>query len=697
MKRSLIVLPVTLVLLTAAQAFSQTSYPMLMSLRPVAAQTGSSSEHTINSRYSMYGADQVIVTGEGVSGEIIHPEIKESDKDKPPNLQSIKVRFTVAADAAPGVRDFRIATPRGASTLGQLVIVRGPVVSEAKDNNTSETAQIVEVPATLCGCIEKAEDVDMYKFTATTGDKLSFHVRSMRLQNRIHDLQKHVDPILTLRNAAGVTLAMSDNFFYGDPFFAYQFTLDGEYFLEVRDVRYQGNTYWEYSIEISDRPFLTNVYPLALPLDRQATVTMLGFNLPKDVQATLQTPNEPGPARISVVSGDVVTNPAPTIISDLILVTENEQENNTPEKAMPVTMPVGINGRIESDLDIDCYVFDAKKGERFSIEVLARRHGSALDSHLRVLDISGKQLQLNDDLRVGKRNYADSQIENWTAPADGKYVIEIRDLHLRGGDSYVYFVKLTRAFPYFELFVDTDKTQLTPGTSGVLFVRVVRKNGFTGAVQLSIDGLPANVTAECGRILAEKGTDGCIVVTASSDATAAMANIIVSGSGTIEDGDTERVYATIAQPYQETYQPGGGRGHFPASMHTISVAELNDIRSVELSEYDIILRPGESKKIDVTLSRASGFDKNVSLDVIYKHLNSVYGNSLPEGVTLDAGASKILLTKGASQGHIVLKAESTAKAVEKQQISVMANVSLNFVMKATYCSRPLRITVEVAE
>jgi hypothetical protein len=132
-------------------------------------------------------------------------------------------------------------------------------------------------------------------------------------------------------------------------------------------------------------------------------------------------------------------------------------------------------------------------------------------------------------------------------------------------------------------------------------------------------------------------------------------------------------------------------------MHTISVAELNDIRSVELSEYDIILRPGESKKIDVTLSRASGFDKNVSLDVIYKHLNSVYGNSLPEGVTLDAGASKILLTKGASQGHIVLKAESTAKAVEKQQISVMANVSLNFVMKATYCSRPLRITVEVAE
>ncbi|MFP6676068.1 MAG: hypothetical protein VB878_13380, partial [Pirellulaceae bacterium] len=70
----------TLVLALTTRAASQTSYPMLMSLQPVAAETGVSSEHTITSRYSMYGADQVIVTGEGVLGEIIHPEIKEGEK-----------------------------------------------------------------------------------------------------------------------------------------------------------------------------------------------------------------------------------------------------------------------------------------------------------------------------------------------------------------------------------------------------------------------------------------------------------------------------------------------------------------------------------------------------------------------------------------------------------------------------------------
>ena len=105
------------------------------------------------------------------------------------------------------------------------------------------------------------------------------------------------------------------------------------------------------------------------------------------------------------------------------------------------------------------------------------------------------------------------------------------------------------------------------------------------------------------------------------------------------------------------------------------------------------LKPGESQKIDVTIQRAEGFDKNVTLDVIYKHLNSVYGNSLPEGVTLDGNASKTLLTGKESKGHITLKATDKAQPVERQQVPVMANVSINFVMKTTFSSQPLFVTV----
>jgi hypothetical protein len=65
-------------------ASAQTAYPMLMSLKPVAAQVGQSSEHTLKSRYTMLGAYNVVVTGEGVTGEIIHPEVKEGDKPEKP-------------------------------------------------------------------------------------------------------------------------------------------------------------------------------------------------------------------------------------------------------------------------------------------------------------------------------------------------------------------------------------------------------------------------------------------------------------------------------------------------------------------------------------------------------------------------------------------------------------------------------------
>ena len=87
----------------------------------------------------------------------------------------------------------------------------------------------------------------------------------------------------------------------------------------------------------------------------------------------------------------------------------------------------------------------------------------------------------------------------------------------------------------------------------------------------------------------------------------------------------------------------------------------------------------------------------MTLDVVYKHLGSVYGNSLPPGVTLDGGNSKTLLTAGATEGHITLKAADDAPPVEPQLVPVMANVSINFVMKRTYTGQSLRVRVEAGK
>jgi hypothetical protein len=676
---------------------AQTAYPMLMSVKPIALQAGTTAEALVQSRYTMFGAYQVLVSGEGVAGEVVPPEVQQdNDPAKKPLVDKLKIQLAAAAGALPGVRDIRIATPQGISTVGQVVIVRDPVVQESKANNTPGEAQPIELPAAVCGAIEKAEDIDYFRFRAQAGQKLVFQMRCARLQDRIHDLQTHADPIITLRDASGGTLATADNhIYYADPVLTHRFEKAGEYLLEIRDVRYQGNAYWEYCLEISSRPLAVTAHPLAIAAGPTQSIRPLGYLLADEaVSWDPPTSLAVGAHAIELPLSDGTLNPVPLLVTNLSLEYESHATNDALQSAQPISVPAALCGQIEREADIDYYAFEAKKGEPLSLEIVARRLQSALDSHLRILDDNGKQLALSDDIRLGRRGYTDSAIENWSPPADGKYFIEVRDVNLRGGDLHPYVLKITHSEPSFDLYLDSDKSQVTPGGASALFVRIERRNGFTGEVQLAISRLPSGVVAHCGRILADKGQDGCILLEAASDTGLAIAHVTVTGSAThkMPDGSVRELTAT-AVPYQETYQPGGGRGHWPVSQHAVAVTAPADIRGITLSTYDLRLQPGQSQKIDVTIERAPGFEANVTLDVLMRHLNTTYAGTLPPGVTLNEKETKSLLAGKATQGYLTLTAAKDAPPTDRQQCVVLAHVALNFVMKWTYASRPLTISV----
>jgi Bacterial pre-peptidase C-terminal domain len=679
-------------------------YPMIMAVRPVAVQTGTTSECEFESRYSMYGASQVLVTGAGVVGEVVPPPApKPGEKPLPtPQITKLKVRFKTTADALPGMRDVRLITSQGASTLGQIVVVRDPIIVEAPNNDTMKTAQAITLPAAVCGALEVKEDVDFFKFHVAAGTALTFHMYCHRLADRIHDLQIIADPILIVRDGNGTELASNDNYYAADPLLHYKFARAGEYFLEVRDVRYAGFQHWTYCIEINDRPFVTHALPLRATPGTTTKLRLVGFNLPTESTAELTLPaDEPeGLQRYVLDLGkNQKTNPVAVVVSKLPEVREAPGDNDTPAKAQAIPVPCGVSGCMDAPGDVDCYAFEAKKGESFTFDVIAQRHGSHLDSLLRILGPKGELLIENDDHAERKSGYsgfnqtADSRIESWLAPADGRYVVQIRDVHQRGGPTFGYFLQVTRSRPTFVMDTDTDKTCLAPGTAGVIHLRLTRKEGFAGEVQLGVEGLPAGVKATCGRILAS-GTDGCIVLQTAAGATPAAANVRIYGTSTIPGPDGKPVALTVnARPLQEFYNPGGGRNHFPVQMQTVSIGDPLDLEAVTISPATLTLKPGESKKVEVTVQRRPGFKANLSLDVIYQHLDFVYNNSLPPGVTIDSSASQTLLTGEQTKGWITLKAAPDAKPVENQQVAVMAHVSINFAIKFTYSSEPLLITV----
>jgi hypothetical protein len=676
---------------------AQTSYPMLMCARPVAVQIGQTTECEVLARYSLYRAYKVFVSGEGVTASVDAPKTLKPGETKP-QVGTLKVLFQVAADALPGVRDVRIATPQGASTLGQIVLVRDPIVREAANNDTLQTAQVIPLPATVCGAIEKREDVDFYKFKVTAGTALTFHVRCQRLENRIHDLQEHADPILTLRNSAGSVLASNDNYFFGDPLLHHRFTTDGEYYLEIRDTRYGGNPFWQYCIEINHRPFVISVNPLRVTPGRTERLRLIGYNLPAEPFASLTLPADTpeGPLWTTLPLGNDKSNAVPLVVSRLPIQASTVRERQSPplpdgrgSNAPLVPVPCGISGCIAQEDQADTYSFEAKAGERFTMAVFARSYQSDLDSLLRIVNDKGQTLIENDDAR-DRYVHADSRIENWAAPAAGRYTIEVRDLHGRGGEKFVYFLSIVRSEPEFELEIDSDKTLLAPGLASAIFVRTMRKNGFTGEIQLGVEGLPPGMTAHCGRILAD-GKDGCIIVRAAPEAKQTAVNLRIFGTAPRPDGKG-KLEAT-ARPLQEIYMPGGGRYHYPADMHTLSIGDPLDVLSVSINPTSITLKPGESKRVEVVIRRSPGFKGNVTLDTVYQHLSTIYGSSMPPGMRIDDKASQTLLTGEQSKAYLTFQAAPDAKPVEKQLVPIMAHVSINFVMKWTFCGEPFFITI----
>ncbi|HWB00067.1 MAG TPA: hypothetical protein VG713_16350 [Pirellulales bacterium] len=664
-------------------------YPMINGCQPMAAQIGTTSEHTIDARYGLGGAFEVLVSGAGVTGEVI--DNKDKAKADSTFYTKAKLRFAVADDALPGVRDFRVATPQGASTLGQLVIVRDRVVAERAKNDTVATAEVVDVPAAICGTIEKAEDVDFYKFHAVRGMSLVFQVNSARCEDRIHDMQTHVDPILTLRNSQGTVVAMSDNFFRADPLLVHKFDSDGDYFLEIRDVRYQGSPYWQYVIQVHDRPLVTNVMPMALTPGKQRRVEMIGFNLPEKREIEIAVPAElaEGPRWLDLPLKNQPADPVPVVISRLPLV-EASGKNLSREAAQSVTAPVGINGRIANDNQMHYFAFDAKKGERFNLTVVARSHESALDPVLSIYNEKGSRLVENDDHSMHRLTNPDAKLVDWSAPADGRYTVELRDLQWQGGPQFVYFLSIEPSEPGFDLEIDGDKAIAGPGGSAVAFVRAYRRGGFTGEIQLSAGGIPDGVVAHCGRILAGE-SDGCIVFDVPEAMKPMATNLRITGTATDASGKTLTV---VGRPWQETYIPGGSRGLWPAEMFTFDVAGPLDITAVSIKPTEITLKPGESKKVEVTIVRAKNFKKNVILDCAYRHgTGGASASPLPTGVTVDDKKSKLQLTGGATSGYLTITAGKDAKPVDKQQVTVLAGVAINFVMKMTYCSQPLTVTI----
>jgi hypothetical protein len=127
---------------TSANCLGQTSYPMITHVIPVAVQRGKTTEVSVEGQMDFSGVYKALFEGTGLSATVVTPPppAKDARKSQP---RSVKLQIQVDPDAAPGVREFRVASSLGVSSTGQLLVVDDPVVQ----STTSRSMPIPSSPS----------------------------------------------------------------------------------------------------------------------------------------------------------------------------------------------------------------------------------------------------------------------------------------------------------------------------------------------------------------------------------------------------------------------------------------------------------------------------------------------------------------------------------------------------------------------
>jgi hypothetical protein len=448
------------------------------------------------------------------AAEITHWMTVQQRRDRlqpAPQLGELaRISIKVAANAAAGMRELRLAGPQGLSNPLRFEIGTLKETLELEPNEPQADGDgMVAVPCTFNGQIQ-AGDVDVLRFHAKRGRTLVVKGRARALIPYLADaVPGWFQMVMGVRDSKGREVAYGDDFrFDPDPVLVFKVPEDGEYVLELRDSIFRGREDFVYRVSIGELPFVTARYPLGGCGGEPLELALLGWNLPATRLAADTTPGGP-PVRVTRASSKLAPSNAISYAVDVHPDVRESEPNADATQANPLSFPCVVNGRIDKPGDADVFRIEGRTGMTLVVDVQARRLDSPLDSVVHVADESGRILGWNDDsmdkdghLHLGEgllTHHADSRLVARILE-DGPVYVRIADVQGRGGPEFGYRLRLVAPEADFELKVTPSVINAAPGAHVPLRVHVVRGPGFDGEINLSLDGAPAGFSLSGARI-----------------------------------------------------------------------------------------------------------------------------------------------------------------------------------------------------
>jgi hypothetical protein len=436
-----------------------------------------------------------------------------------------KLSITAAQDAEPSQCLIRLYDEQGATAARPFLIGTLPEILEQEPNDDVRKPQVLGSTTLLInGRLEKANDVDCFAVKLSKGQTL---VASLEANQR---LGSPIDAILQVVSSDGFVLEENHDTHGLDPQVVFEAPKDGTFIVRTfafpstpdSGIRFTGSDASVYRLTLTTAGFADHAFPLAVSRSKLEAVTLHGWNLSNANNKLTPDRDSPDVAllwhpRLGNTTTLRVEPHATTIRAD-------ENDRTHPQR---LELPTTVSGRMRPKAS-DFYQFEAKKGEKLLFHLESRSLGQPLDAVLRVLDAAGKSLAQADDPSPVKEGARDPEL-TFTVPETGRYLLEVRDLHGRGGFRFVYRLRAIAAVPDFTVSLATDQFVLTPGKPLDIPVAITRRHGFDKEIEISAGNLPEGLKAEPVKSMPSGATASAVTLKLIADAGPLSASLQVHG------------------------------------------------------------------------------------------------------------------------------------------------------------------------
>ncbi len=569
----------TLLLASASTASAQLPQTRVYAVFPPGAQSGTSVDVVVTSGADLEELSKLLFSHPGITAV---PKMQDQAGKLVPVVNTFTV--AVAGDVPAGAYEIRGVGLYGISNPRIFTVGSRKEIQETEPNNATEQATPLELNVTVNGKINGATDVDVFKLTLAQGQRLLVDCLARRIDSKL-------DGSLELYDPNGRRVATARNNISRDPLLDFSVPANGDYLLRLTDFVYAGGEDYLYRLTAHTGPQVDYVWPPAAVPGSTAAYTLFGRNLPGGEPSGVMingrpldklTVNIAAPADAAQLDASLPTEPSSSgidtfayrfagangIASPVMMtfatapVVSEVEPNNLPAQAQKITVPGEFAGQFQAKADVDLLQFEAKAGQILWMEVDSQRLGNGADPYLTLDQVTVnekgeetlKRITAVDDdgtnlLPNVFDTLNDDPVYKFTVPADGNYRISLRDRYAasRGSPLLIWRLTIRAEVPDFRLVaVPTSPTPppqkqaltwsvgLRRGDNVPLSVLALRKDGYAGTIDVSVEGLPAGVT--CKDIsIGTTPSFGTLVFTAAEDAPAWAGTVRILGKAKVED------------------------------------------------------------------------------------------------------------------------------------------------------------------